>query len=348
MTIRTAVLGFGLSGRIFHAPFVAANPAFELAAVVTGNPGRRDQAKAEYPEVEVLGSVDEVFNRADDFDLVVIGTPSGTHVDLAGRALESGLNVVVDKPFAVTSEEGRALVAKAEQIGKVLTVFQNRRWDGDFLTLKKLIEAGDLGEVRRYESRFERWKPEQGSASTGGATWKTTSARTEGGGIIYDLGSHLVDQAVQLFGPVAEVYSEIDTRRRQVNAEDDAFIALHHESGVRSQLWMSAVAPGPAPRFHVAGSEAGFTSWGLDPQESQLVAGMRPGDPGLGVVSEERCGTRWVGPEQQSVPTDKGDYAEFYRLLADAVEGTGPLPVDPSDAVYCLEVIERAFTQSAR
>jgi len=145
MTIRTAVLGFGLSGRIFHAPFIAANPAFELAAVVTGNSGRRDQAKAEYPEVEVLDSVHLVFDRADDFDLVVIGTPSGTHSDLAGRALEVGLHVVVDKPFAVTSEDGRALVTKAEQVGKVLTVFQNRRWDGDFLTLKKLIDAGELG-----------------------------------------------------------------------------------------------------------------------------------------------------------------------------------------------------------
>ncbi|MFZ2561079.1 MAG: Gfo/Idh/MocA family oxidoreductase, partial [Corynebacterium variabile] len=213
-------------------------------------------------------------------------------------------------------------------------------------TLKKLIDAGELGEVRRFESRFERWKPEQGSASAGGATWKTTSARAEGGGIVYDLGAHLIDQAVQLFGPVTEVYSEIDTRREQVNAEDDAFIALHHGSGVRSQLWMNAVAPGPAPRFHVAGSEAGFTSWGLDPQEPQLLSGMRPGDANLGVVPPSRWGTRWAGLEQQPVPAERGDYSEFYRLLAAAIDGSGPVPVDPADAVYCLEIMERAFTRS--
>ena len=343
MTIRTAVLGFGLSGRIFHAPFIAADPAFELTAVVTSDPGRRDQALGEYPDVQVLAHVDEVFDRADDFDLIVIGTPSDTHENLAERALDAGLHVVVDKPFAVTSAGGRALIEKARSAGKVLTVFHNRRWDGDFLTLKKLIDNGSLGEVRRFESRFEWWKPRQGTSAGGGSSWKTTTRRDHGGGIVYDLGTHLIDQAVHLFGPVADVYTEIEKRRPQAIAEADVFLALHHESGVRSHLWMNAVAPGPAPRCPVAGSGGGFTSWGLDCQEPQLISGMRPGDPALGVTSKSRWGTRWVGMENETIPTETGDYGEFYRLLAAAIAGDGPVPVDPADAVYGLEVIERAF-----
>ena len=171
-------------------------------------------------------------------------SPSGTHVDLADAALDAGLDVVVDKPFAVTAEEGRALIVKAERLGRRLTVFQNRRWDGDFLTLRELVGAGALGEVRRFESRFEWWQPEPA------ASWKTEATAREGGGILYDLGTHLIDQAMQLFGPVSDLYVELARRRPESAADDDVFLALEHASGVTSHLWMSAVAPlfGPRPR----------------------------------------------------------------------------------------------------
>ncbi|MGO1949130.1 MAG: Gfo/Idh/MocA family protein [Mycobacteriaceae bacterium] len=335
--IRAAILGFGLSGRIFHAPFLAADPDFEVTAVVTGNGERRRAALEEYPDVRLLDSPDDVWANAGDYDLVVIGTPSSTHEDLAHRALDAGLHVVVDKPFALTSGGGRSLVAKASQKGLVLTVFQNRRWDGDFLTVRRLVESGDLGQVHRFESRFERFKPQQP------LSWKTTSTHGEGGGIVFDLGTHIIDQALQLFGPVEDVRAEIASRRPFAAADDDAFLALHHANGVMSHLWASAVAPVPAPRFSVSGSDAGYVTWGLDGQEAALKAGRRPGDPGFGTTPQEQWGMRYAGEVQHRYPTEDGHYGDFYRGLSSAIRDGAPPPVAPEDAIGALEIIERAF-----
>ena len=339
--VRTAVLGFGTSGRVFHAPFLAADPSYEVSAIVTGDDGRRRQAAAEYPHARLLSSADEVFAHPEQYDLVVVGTPSGTHEEMAARALDAGLHVVVDKPFALSAAGGRRLVDKAAGAGRLLTVFQNRRWDGDFLTLRKLLADGTLGEVHRFESRFEWWKPDQGTTA---ASWKTTSTRSQGGGLLHDLGTHLIDQALQLFGPVRDdagaVYAELDTRRARVCAEDDVFVALHHASGVRSHLWMSAVAPAPAPRFHVAGSVAGYTSWGLDPQETRLKDGMRPGDDGFATTPASRWGVLSTGGDRHPVATVDGDYAAFYRSLAAAITTGAPVPVDPAGPLGPLAVLE--------
>lgn len=335
--IRVAILGFGTSGRIFHAPFLAADADYEVAAIVTRDPGRRRQAEQEHPRARLLETPESVWADAPSYDLVVIGTPSGTHVKLAAAALDAGLDVVVDKPFAVTSAAGSALIERARRAGRVLTVFQNRRWDGDFRTLQALVDGGELGTVHRFESRFEWWKPGQPES------WKTTATRDEGGGILYDLGTHLIDQAVQLFGPVDDVYAEIDTRRAAVGAEDDVFLALRHMSGVHSHLWMNAVAAAPAPRFHVLGSQAGFTSWGLDGQEPALKAGAQPDDAEFGTTPTERWGTLSTGAAARAVPTERGDYGAFYRELTPALRGEGPVPVDPQDAVAVLELIERCF-----
>ncbi|MGC5170354.1 Gfo/Idh/MocA family protein [Microbacterium sp. DT81.1] len=334
--LRTAIIGFGTSGRVFHAPFLAANPDFSLDLVVTNDPSRRAALADRHPRARAVASPDDVWADADSLDLVVIGSPSGTHVDLADAALDAGLHVVIDKPLAVTADEGRALIAKAERLGRHLTVFQNRRWDGDFLTVRDLVGAGELGEVRRFESRFEWWKPEPVTS------WKTSTAAGEAGGILYDLGTHLIDQAVQLFGPVSSLHAEIARRRPATAADDDSFLALQHVSGVTSHLWMSAVAPLAGPRFRVLGSRAGYTTCGLDPQEPSLLAGALPGDPGFGEVPEDRWGTLGTDGAARRVPTRRGDYGEFYRLLAVALRRGGPLPVDPRDAVDVLELIERA------
>lgn len=339
--IRTAVIGFGTSGRVFHAPFLEADADYSLDLIVTGDPARRAAAAVRHPLTEVVATVDELWAAAGRLDLVVIGSPSGTHADLARAALEAGLDVVVDKPFAVAADEGRELIALASRLGRTLTVFQNRRWDGDFRTVRRLVESGELGEVRRFESRFEWWKPEPP------ASWKTEASAAEGGGILYDLGTHLIDQAIQLFGPVADLSAEIDRRREGTAADDDVFVAMRHESGVRSHLWMSAVAPLGGPRFHVLGSKSGYTSWGLDGQEPALLAGAEPGDPGFGETPEARWGTLGADGDTRRVPTERGDYGAFYRELAVALRGAAPVPVDPADAVAVLELIERAHATSA-
>jgi predicted dehydrogenase len=339
--IRTAVIGFGVSGRIFHAPFLAANPDFSLDAIVTRDPSRSAAAGTRHPRARIMATPDEMWADAAAFDLVVIGSPSGTHAALADAALEAGLDVVVDKPFATTTDEARALIAKAHLLGRRLTVFQNRRWDGDFRTLQDLVAGGELGEVRRFESRFEWWQPEPS------ASWKTEAPVADAGGILYDLGTHLLDQAVQLFGPVADLYTEIARRRPNAAADDDVFLALQHESGVTSHLWMSAVAPLFGPRFHVLGSRAGYTSWGLDVQEPSLLAGALPDDVGFGETPEARWGVLGADGDQRRVPTQRGNYGEFYRRLAVALRDGGPLPVDPQDAVAVLELIERAHAAAS-
>lgn len=334
--IRTAILGFGTAGRFFHAPFIAADSRFRIDAIVTSNVERAIQAAQEHPQANVLADADALWAQSDDIDLVIVATPSGAHAALTASALHAGCHVVVDKPFVADAAEGEALIAFAAEHGRTLTVFQNRRWDGDFLTLTELIRDGRLGTVRRFESRFEWWQPIPKDG------WKSTASVADAGGILYDLGPHLIDQALQLFGPVGDLYAEIDQRRGGVSADDDVFLALQHESGVISHLWMSAVAPVHGPRFSVLGSEAAYTTWGLDGQEPALRAGARPGDAGFGITPEQRWGTLGSGGETRQVPTMRGDYGRFYAGVADSLLiGSAP-PVDPADAVEALRIIARA------
>jgi predicted dehydrogenase len=331
--LRTAVVGFGTSGRVFHAPFIAADPEFTLTAVVTGNAERRAEVLDRYPGTDVVAGVEELLTR--ELDLVVIGTPPATHADLAATFLDAGIAVVVDKPFTVTSAQGRALVERADRLGVPLTVFQNRRLDGDFLTLRRLLADKALGDVWRFESRFEWWKPDRG------ASWKTSTPVQEGGGILYDLGTHVIDQAVQLFGEATPVYHELVTRKPGGAAPDDAFVVLRHDSGVVSHLWMNGLAAQTGPRFRVLGSEGGFTKHGLDPQEAALRDGARPGDPSFGQEPETAWGTAGLDDATRTVRTEPGRYSEFYTSLARALRSDGPMPVDPLDSVRVIELIER-------
>jgi predicted dehydrogenase len=333
VSIRTGLIGFGTGGRLFHSPFLGADESYSLDVVVTADPQRAAQARASHPKTSVVPTVDELLDGAKDLDLLVVASPPATHAALAHRGLDAGLAVVVDKPLSVTAAEGRALVEHAERVGAVLTVFQNRRWDGDFLTVRGLVEEGRLGEVRRFESRFEWWKPAEKKA------WKTSPA-TQGGGILYDLGPHLIDQAVQLFGAVGDFHAELATHRPGGGADDDAFVSLLHTSGVRSQLWMNAMAAQVGPRFHVLGSESAYTSWELDPQEAALGAGALPTDPGFGEKPRSRWGQLGIDGALEPVPTRRGDYAAFYRLLADALLHGAPPPVDPRDSIGVIELIE--------
>ncbi|WP_125614802.1 Gfo/Idh/MocA family oxidoreductase [Specibacter cremeus] len=333
--LRAAVVGYGISGRVFHAPLIAADPRYRLAAIVTGDPDRRRQAANRYPNTQILGRPGELLAQAGDFDVVILGTPPATHFELAAAAIEAGLHVVVDKPFVATSTEGQELIARAERAGVVLTVFQNRRWDADFLTLKRLLREGDLGEVRSFESRFEWWRPD------GFGNWRDEATIAQGGGILHDLGAHLIDQAIDLFGPVTGSYGETDRDTREpADADREAFVSLRHASGVRSRLWMNGRAAQVGARFHVLGSRAGYTKWGLDGQEPALDSGLTPADPDYGVEPEAAWGRIGVDGATTPVPAERGAYPEFYRLLADAVLDGGPLPVDPEESLATLRIIE--------
>jgi predicted dehydrogenase len=332
---RVALIGYGLAGSAFHAPFITTTPELTLAAIVTRDEARREVARTRHPEAELLDSADEIWRRAGDFDLVVVGAPARAHVPLATAAVEAGLPVVVEKPFAPTAGEGKALVNAARERGILLTVFQNRRWDGDFLTVRRLIEQGELGEITRFESSFERWRPDVDPDSY-------AESDPVVGGVVFDLGSHLVDQALQLFGRARSVYGEVDTRRPGTRADDDAFVALAHDSGVRSHLWMSAAATQAAPRFRVLGLRAGYLKYGLDVQEDALRAGELPGGPEWGREPEEAWGVLGAGDEVRPVPTEPGAYQDFYRGLVASLRDGAPPPVDPQDAVSGLEVLEAA------
>ncbi|WP_282791793.1 Gfo/Idh/MocA family oxidoreductase [Streptomyces sp. CC224B] len=344
--LRVGLIGYGLAGSVFHAPLIAAADGLALDTVVTSNADRQAAARAA-GAARTVASADELWDRADDLDLVVIASPNKTHVPLATAALKAGLPVVVDKPLAATAAEARGLAALAEERGLLLSVFQNRRWDNDFRTLRELITDGALGEVWRFESRFERWRPRP----KGG--WRESGDPEEIGGLLYDLGSHVVDQALVLFGPATRVYAEADVRRAGAEADDDTFIAVTHASGVRSHLYVSATAAQLGPRFRALGSTAGYVKYGLDPQEAALREGRRPGGAeSWGTEPESMWGRLGSGESPltgggRPVPTLPGDYPAYYAAVAAALRGEGDNPVTAHEAAAALDVLEAA-RRSAR
>jgi scyllo-inositol 2-dehydrogenase (NADP+) len=333
--LHVALVGYGLAGRFFHAPVLSAVDGLVLAAVVTSSPDRAAQARADHPGVDVLPDTDVLWQRAGDYDAVVVATPNRTHVPLALAAVSAGLPVVVDKPLARTAEEGLAVVQAAVAAGVLLTVFHNRRWDSDLRTAERLLADGALGEPWRLETRFERWRPEPRDG------WRESPDPEEGGGLLLDLGSHQVDQALYLLGPVASVYAEVDRRRQGVGVEDDVMLALTHVGGARSTHWLSATAAQTGPRLRLLGSRAAYVVQGLDGQEDALRAGRRPGD-GWGEVPESDWGVLGSGDQVSRVPSMPGDYRLFYRGLLTALRDGGPPPVRPEEALDVLRVLDAA------
>jgi predicted dehydrogenase len=338
--LRVGLVGYGLAGRFFHAPLIATTPGLVLQNVVTANPDRRAQLASEYPEARAVDSVEQLLADPAALDLVVVASPNDTHSPAARAALEAGLPVVVDKPLAPTAAEARELIDLAKARGLMLTVFQNRRWDSDYRTAKHLIADGVLGTVHRYESRFERWRPQ---IATG---WRESADPAKAGGVLNDLGSHLVDQALHLFGPAAHVYAEVTIRRPGAAVDDDAFIALTHTSGVHSHLWMSAAAAQPGPRLRILGDQSAYSVQGLDPQEAALRAGRRPG-PGWGEPAETEWGLLGATEDARRYPSLPGDYPAFYAGVVAALRDGAPNPVDPHDALAALVVLELARRSAA-
>jgi predicted dehydrogenase len=337
---RVALVGYGMGGSLFHAPFIHAEPRLELAVVVTGDAGRQAAVRARYPRARVEPSVEDLLGRLDDVDLVVVSTPNASHAVVADAVLRQGRPVVVDKPVTPSSMGTRRLAAVAEANGVAVVPFLNRRWDGDFRTVVELLGRGELGALHAYESRYERWQPHLSPERA--RAWKNSASPSAGTGILFDLGTHVIDQAVVLFGRPEAVYAEVATRRAGSNVDDDVFVALEYPGGPRVHLWASAVAADLGPRFRLLGSAAAYVKFGMDVQEAALAEGRSPSGPEWGIEPEPFWGHLVVGPGRTPVETLPGAYGLFYAGMAAFLLDGDPPPVDVADAVVTAEVIEAA------
>ena len=338
--INVGVIGYGLAGRVFHTPFIEASVDFSLQMIATGDPMRQENASDLYPGTTIVSSPEELLSRAPDLDLIVLATPAHTHRDLGTAAFAAGAAVVVDKPFAPSSTDAQALIDASTEANRPLIVFQNRRWDGDFLTVRQLVASGRLGRIHRFESTFEKWSP------TRKERWQDRTTAATGAGITFDIGSHLIDQALVLFGPVVDLHAEMSPVRDGAVSEDDAFLSLLHASGVRSHLTMSSVAALSGPRFRVLGTNGAYSVDGLDGQEAALRDGVLPSDPNYGTTSLSDWGMLSDG-HTEPIPTLRGDYPAFYSGVAAAVRGEAEPPVDPHDALEVVRIIEWAHRVAA-
>jgi predicted dehydrogenase len=340
-TIRVALLGYGLAGSVFHAPLVTATQGMKIAAIVTSNPERQQQAKKDFPNAVILNSADDVWQRASEFDLVVLATPNKTHAPFAIKAMELGLHVVIDKPMATSVEEAKSVVEVSKKTKRLVTIFQNRRWDNDFLTVKKIVDENKLGPITRFESRMDRFRPQPKAQA-----WRESADPNEAGGLLFDLGSHLIDQALVLFGQPKTVYAEMDIRRPFAQVDDDTFIAITFENGVRAHLSASVVARIPGQRIRISGLHGTYEKWGADPEEDALRAGMRPDDPKWGKEPKEKWGRIAITKDDQEidqiVESVDGAWECYYTMVRDAITKGGPLPVNPQDVITAMQVIEAA------
>jgi predicted dehydrogenase len=341
--LRVAIIGFGLAGSAFHAPLISAVPDLRLASIVTSNPERARQAGERFPGARVVPDTDALLAAAADHDLVAVASPNRFHVSHGLAALEAGLHLVVDKPVAASSADARRLAGAAADRGLVVAAFHNRRWDGDALTVRRLLDEGRLGKLLRFESRFERWRPDVDAAR-----WREQPDPDDAGGVLFDLGSHLIDQALWLLGPPSRVYAEMSSRRAGARVDDDVFVALDHAGEVKAHLWMSQVAAQPGPRFRVLGSSAAYVKHGLDGQEAAMRAGERPDAPGFGREPPERRGTLGTEDAAEPVETEDGRYLSFYEGMVQAIRDGAPPPVPLDDAITGLEVIEAVRTSAER
>ncbi len=326
--VRIALVGYGFGGRFFHAPLLASAHGCDFVGVVTTSPERRALVTDDHPGVEVFSDLEELAHAG--VTAVVISTPVDTHSSLCDRALRLGLHVVCDKPFAKDAAAALATVELAEELGLHLSPYQNRRWDSDFLTVRSIVDAGSVGEVTQFESWFERFEPEPGPP-------------VAGGGALLDFGSHIVDQALALLGPVDAVFA--DWRVRETGLDDDVFFALRHANGVRSRLWGSWSQGAPGLRYRLSGTDGAYTVDGpMDGQEAALLAGETPRSQGdkWGHEPEPRRGRIRRGSDGQIVPTHPGAWDTYYPAFAAAVRGAGTVPVPARDAVETARVLDAA------
>lgn len=328
-TLRVGVIGYGYATATFHAPLIAAVPGLALSAISSSNPNK---VRADWPDVQVSVTPDALIARPD-IDLIVIPTPNDTHFPLAAKALAAGKHVIVDKPFTLTSGEARELIGRARTAARLLSVFHNRRWDADFLTLRQIIESGQLGRLVHFESHFDRYRPDVR------ARWREGAG--PGSGLWYDLGAHLLDQTLQLFGTPETISLDL-ARQRDGALADDWFHAVLRYGSLRVVLHGSALVPDVGPRYVLHGTTGAFTKYGLDPQEAEMKAGGKPGGVGWGVDTLPGALTVWRDghEEERDVEGVPGDYRQYYAGVRAAILHGGPNPVPAEDALRVIRLIE--------
>jgi scyllo-inositol 2-dehydrogenase (NADP+) len=332
--ITVGLVGYGLGGSTFHAPLICSVRELRLAAVVTS---RREQVERDLPGVAVVSTVAELV--ADPgIELIVVSSPSPSHYEVAHAALLAGKNVVVDKPFTLSVRDAEALMALAENKGRMLSVFQNRRWDNDFLTVRHCMDEKLLGTVYHYEAHFDRFRPEVRPV------WREQSGK--GSGILYDLGAHLIDQALQLFGMPQAIFADVLQQRRCAETDDYFHLVLDYGQK-RAILHGSTLVRQPGPHFAVHGDAGSFLKNGMDPQEEALKAGMRPGDPQWGLDEPANYGELVCADgARRKVETLRGGYERYYEAIAARLLRNEPIPVDPADSRDGLLVVEAALRSS--
>ena len=339
-TVRGAVVGFGLGGRIFHAPYLHAIEGLELAAILQPH---ADTAAQAYPHVPIVRSMEELL-ALPDLDLVVISTPPSTHFELAQQALAADKHVVVDKPFVATSDQARQLVELARQRQHLLSVYQNRRWDGDFLTVQQLLAGGELGRLVTMESRFDRFHP-------GVRPKKWQEKNLPGNGILFDLGSHVVDQALIQFGVPEAIFADV-RYERDVTDINDAFTIDFFYPRLRVRVGATLLACAARPRFVLHGTLGSYVKYGVDPQEPAMKAGATLGGPHWGEEPESAWGTLTTSPQgaplERKIPTVPGDYRKYYENVRDAILGIAPLAAPGEHGWRTIRLMELALESSAQ
>lgn len=331
--IRVGLLGYGLAGKVFHAPLIAAEPSLRLVAVSSS---QNEAVRADWPDVSVSPDARALATHPA-IDLVVVATPNHTHAELTRAALQAGKDVVVDKPFAVSLSEARELVDLAKRVKKTLTVFHNRRWDSDFLTVRKAIEANMIGRIVHFESHIDRYRPVVRDR------WRERPG--PGSGLWFDLGPHLVDQTLQLFGLPEVVMASMDAQRASASTDDWAHVVLEFDR-MRAVLHASTLAAGGSHRFTVHGETGSLVKAKADQQEAQIVSGMKPGDAGWGQDDDALLIFDADGDARTRHATP-GDQRQFYATLARALSAKDAAPVAPHHAIAVMAVIEAAIVSAS-
>ena len=337
--IDVGLIGFGVAGRAFHAQVIRATPGLRLAAIVQRH---GNEAAEKYPDVRVVRSVEELLDIRE-IRLVVIATPNETHAPIARQCLEAGRDVVVDKPFATTLKEAEGLVELAQKCGRLITVYQNRRYDGDFQALRQIVADGTLGRIVRFETNYDRFRPDLKPGA-----WRERVG--PGSGIFFDIAPHLIDHALVLFGLAEAVTADIRMERTVAVVDDSFDVMLHYPGGMRAVLRSTMLAVASRPRFVLHGTRGSFFKQSFDPQEINLRRGYIPESGPWGGEPEEDWGVRTTVENdvvtKRSVPSATSDYRDYYANVRDAILGRATLAVTPEYALEVMRVLEMAQESS--